>query len=128
MNSKTIKTVLIVEDDASIVLMYKDKLKLEGFSVRTVMDGRKAMQRIKQGADLILLDILLPGVNGFELLKKIKSDSSLKNIPVIVLTNIGGESFDKDKSLAISLGASDYMVKSLNTPATVVSKIKEYLD
>jgi DNA-binding response OmpR family regulator len=117
------KRILIVEDEIELVEMYKEKLKKEGFRVLTVNDGKRALMRIKQGADLILLDILMPGLNGFEVLKRIKSDSQTNNIPVIVLTNIGSESADKDKNLALSLGAADYMVKSLNTPDSVVKKI-----
>lgn len=121
------KRILIIEDDPSLVEMYKEKLKIEGFRVATVMDGKKAMARIKQGADLILLDILMPGLNGFEILKKIKANRDSRKIPVIVLTNIGGESIDKDKNLALSLGATDYLVKALNTPEDVVNKINSVL-
>ena len=122
------KRILIVEDEIELVEMYKEKLKKEGFRVLTVNDGKRALVRIKQGADLILLDILMPGMNGFEVLKKIKSDSETNDIPVIVLTNIGSESADKDKNLALSLGAADYMVKSLNTPDSVVKKINLVLN
>lgn len=121
------KTVILIEDDQSLVEMYKDKLKTEGFRVLTVTDGRIAMQRAREGADIILLDILLPNINGFEILKKLKDDSATKKIPVIVLTNVGSESFDNDKKLALSLGAADYMIKSLNTPSQVVDKIKNHL-
>jgi len=121
------KRILIVEDDQALVEMYKEKLKLEGFLVSTAMDGKKAISKIKQGADLILLDILMPGLNGFEVLKKMRLDTDHKEIPVIVLTNIGSDSFDSDKKLALSLGATDYMIKALNTPEDVVRKINEIL-
>lgn len=121
------KTVILIEDDQSLVEMYKDKLKNEGFRVLTVTDGRIAMQRAREGADIILLDILLPNINGFEILKKLKDDVSTKNIPVLVLTNVGSESVDRDTRLAISLGAKGYMVKSLNTPEGVVNKIREII-
>ncbi len=119
------KTVILIEDDQSLVEMYKEKLKNEGFRVLTVTDGRIAMQRAREGADIILLDVLLPNINGFEILKKLKDDNSTKNIPVLVLTNVGSESVDSDTKLAISLGAKGYMVKSLNTPEDVVNKIRE---
>ena len=118
------KKVLIVEDDEVLSEMYKEKLKLEGYKVSTANDGKKALGRIKLGADLILLDILMPGLNGFEVLKRIKKDKAISDIPVVVLTNIGGESLDKDKNLALSLGATDYMIKALNTPEDVVNKIR----
>jgi len=121
------KSVMIIEDDETLVSMYKEKLKNEGFRVLTVTDSKLAMQRVRQGADLILLDILMPNLNGFEVLKRIKSDAATKNVPVIVLTNIGSESIDNDRKLAISLGAVDYMIKSLNTPETVVKRIKEII-
>jgi len=121
------QSIILVEDDLTLVEMYRDKLKEEGFRVLTVTDGKLAMQRIRQGADLILLDILMPNLNGFEILKRIKSDSKTKNIPVIVLTNIGSETVDSDKNLALSLGASDYMVKSLNTPDDVVARVRSII-
>lgn len=121
------KKIVLVEDDNSLVEMYKEKLKLEGFRVTSVTDGKKAMPKIKLGADLILLDILMPGLNGFEILKRIKKDSCVNEIPVIVLTNIGSDSFDNDRKLALSLGATDYLIKSLNTPDEVVKKINSIL-
>ncbi len=125
----TKKTILIVEDDNMIIEMYKEKFKNEGYRVLTATDGKRALQRIKQSkADLILLDILMPGLNGFEVLKRVKSEFNTKNIPIIVLTNIGSESLDNDKKLAISLGAEDYMIKSLNTPDDVAKKVKTILN
>lgn len=121
------KRVLIVEDDQMLVEMYKDKLKLEGFRVSTATDGKKAVARLKEGADIILLDILMPGLNGFEVLKRIKATEETKETPVIVLTNLGNHLSENDKNLAISLGATDYMIKSLNTPDQVVERIQEIL-
>jgi DNA-binding response OmpR family regulator len=121
------KTILLIEDDIALVNMYKTKLRDEGFRVITVTDGRKAITKTKQGADLILLDILMPNLNGFEILKRIKAQPKLSRIPVIVLTNIGSESIDNDKNLAISLGAVDYMIKSLNTPESVVASVRAHL-
>lgn len=121
------QSIILVEDDLTLVEMYRDKLKEEGFRVLTVTDGKMAMQRIRQGADLILLDILMPNLNGFEILKRIKNDNKTKDIPVIVLTNIGSETVDSDKKLALSLGANDYMVKSLNTPDDVVARVRSII-
>jgi len=125
MNSK--KTILIVEDEPDLVQMYKEKLKMKGFRVFTVTDPAKAFGRAKQGVDLILLDILMPGMNGFEVLKKLKSNAETKDIPIIVLTNVGSESTDKDREFALSLGATGYMIKSLNTPDSVVTNIDKIL-
>lgn len=121
------KSILIVEDDQTLVEMYREKLKNEGFRVLTVKDGKIALQRIKEIPDLVLLDILMPNLNGFEILKRVKKDKETKDIPVIVLTNIGSESVDSDKKLALSLGASDYLVKSLNTPEDIIAKIRSVL-
>lgn len=121
------KRILIVEDDKTLVEMYKEKLKLEGFLVSTALDGKKALPKIKKGADLILLDILMPGLNGFEVLKRVQMDEKMKPTPIVVLTNIGSDSFDNDKKLALSLGATDYMIKALNTPEDVVKKINSIL-
>jgi len=119
---------MLIEDDLTLVEMYKEKLKNSGYRVLTVTDSKLAMQRIRTGADLILLDILMPNLNGFEVLKRVKSDEKTKHIPVIVLTNIGSESIDNDKKLAFSLGAIDYMIKSLNTPESIVQKIESVLN
>ena len=121
------KSVMIIEDDEVLIEMYKEKLKNSGFRALTVKDSKMAMQRIRMGADLILLDLLMPNINGFEVLKRIKSDAETKDIPVIVLTNIGSESLDNDRKLAMSLGATDYMIKSLNTPDSVIARIREIL-
>lgn len=121
------KRVLVIEDDPMLVEMYKEKLKMEGFRVATATDGKKALARIKQGADMILLDVLMPGLNGFEVLKRIRAEEDSKDIPVIVLTNVGSELTDQDKNFALSLGATDYMIKSLNTPDEVVERIRTIL-
>jgi len=121
------KKILIIEDDQDLVEMYKEKLKLEGFKVSTVTDSKRAITRLQEGADLVLLDILMPGLNGFEILKKVKGMKELSHIPIIVLTNIGSESVDSDKKLAMSLGAVDYMIKSLNTPDSVVKNVRNIL-
>lgn len=128
MNNNTKKRILLIEDETLIVDMYKEKLKFEGFRVTTAMDGKKALTRAKQGADLILLDVLMPGLNGFEVLKRLKADKETADIPVIVLTNIGTEATANDKNFALSLGAADYMVKSLHTPDEVVARIHEILE
>lgn len=122
------KRILIIEDEALIIDMYKEKLKFEGYRVTTAMDGKKALTRAKQGADLILLDILMPGLNGFEVLKRLKADKETQDIPVIVFTNMGSELTNNDKNFAISLGAVDYMVKSLHTPDEVVKRIQSLLE
>lgn len=119
--------ILLIEDDQPLMEMYKDMLRLKGFKVKTASDGKKALKKIDANADLILLDILMPGLNGFEVLKAIKSNPELKDIPVIILTNIGSESNDPDKNLALYLGAEDYLIKSLHTPDQIVARVQQVL-
>ncbi len=124
MPSPKLKKILIIEDDITLVEMYKDKLTLEGYQVVTATDGKKALRRLKDNPDLILLDILMPHINGFEVLKRIKNDPTTKNTPVIVLTNLGSTATEADKDFALSLGATDYMIKSLHTPDQIVGRIQ----
>lgn len=124
---KNKQTILIVEDEQIILEMYKDKFKSAGFRVVTAVDGKKALTRIKEGADLILLDILMPGLNGFEVLKKLRAQATAKDIPVIVLTNMGDTKSNQDRDLALSLGAQDYIIKSLSTPEEVAERVRALL-
>lgn len=124
---KNKQTILIVEDEQIILEMYKDKFKSAGFRVVTAVDGKKALTRIKEGADLILLDILMPGLNGFEVLKKLRAQATTKDIPVIVLTNMGDTKSNQDRNLALSLGAQDYIIKSLSTPEEVAERVRALL-
>ena len=115
--------ILIIEDDTFLSEMYATKLTQAGFKVEIADDGQKGIDKAKEGQpDLILLDIVLPKVDGFEALKQLKSDSLLKNIPIILLTNLGQKT-DVEKGL--TLGADAYIIKAHYTPAAVVAKIKE---
>jgi len=115
--------ILIIEDDTFLSEMYATKLTQAGFKVEIADDGQKGIDKAKEGQpDLILLDIVLPKVDGFEALKQLKSDSQLKNIPIILLTNLGQKT-DVEKGL--TLGADAYIIKAHYTPAAVVAKIKE---
>lgn len=121
------KKVLLVEDDQMLAEMYQEKLAMEGYQVILAQDGKVALKKAKQQPEVILLDIMMPELNGFEVLKELKQKMDTKNIPVIVLTNVGSESADSDKDLAISLGAESYLVKSYHTPDEVVDKIKSLI-
>ena len=84
------RTILLVEDDPFLVDIYSTKLKEAGFSVEVTQDGEEALRKIKEtGFDLVLLDIVLPTVNGWEILRNIKRDPSLKELKVVVLSNLG---------------------------------------
>ncbi len=119
------KKVLIVDDDPFILDMYKLKFKEEGFEVESASDGEKAFAAVKDTRpDVVLLDVIMPILDGFEVLKKLKADSDVKNIPVIMLTNLGQK---EDMEKGMSGGAVDYIVKAHFTPSEVVEKVKQFL-
>lgn len=121
------KKVLLVEDEPLLIDLYQERFKEEEFELLVAQDGNEALKKATKGVDLILLDILLPGMNGFEVLRRLKRDLETRDIPVIVLTNLGSEQSDNDKRLAFSLGAIDYLVKSYHTPDEMVEVINNRL-
>ncbi len=124
MSSKTIK-ILLIEDDPFLLSMYSTKFGLENFSVISADDGEKGWQMADEvRPDIILLDILMPKMNGFEVLEKLKANKKTKNIPVILLTNLN----QKDEiERGMTLGADDYLIKAHFMPSEVVEKIKKVL-
>lgn len=125
MDNKDIK-ILIVEDDNFLVEMYTTKFELEGFQVVTAEDGEKGLEVAKaENPNIILLDILMPKMDGFTTLEELKKDESLKNIPVILLTNLGQK---EDVKKGFDLGAAGYLIKAHFMPSEVVGKIKKILE
>ncbi len=122
--SEPIAKILLVEDDEMIIEMYKLRFEAEGYGVDITEKGSEAIELAKKMPDIILLDIILPEIDGFNILQALKSDTDTKNIPVLLLTNLTQES---DKEKAINMGAVDYMVKSMFTPSDVIQKIKEII-
>jgi len=122
--NKKIK-VLIIEDDSYISDMYRIKLESENFEVVVAEDGVVGIKQLeKYRPDVILLDVVMPKVDGFSVLKSIKSTDEIKDIPVIMLTNLG----QKDNvERGFELGASGYIIKAHFTPSEVVKKVKEIL-
>jgi len=115
--------ILIVEDDRFISKMYQTKLELEGYQVEVAENGMEGVEKSKSFLpDVILLDILMPELDGFGVLEAAKKDEMTRNIPIIVMSNLGQEEHVKR---ALSLGAKNYIVKSQFTPSAVVEKIKE---
>lgn len=115
--------ILIVEDDVFLADLYKTKFALEGFKVTVAYDGEKGWDAAKKSSpEVILLDLVLPKMSGFDILKSLKADSKLKDIPVILLTNLSQKS-DVEKGL--KLGAVDYLIKAHFMPSEVVEKIKK---
>jgi len=117
--------VLIIDDEQAILKMYAVPFEAAGDEVITAIDGQTGLQFAKdQAPNVILLDIIMPRVNGLDVLKKLKEDTSTQKIPVILLTNLPEEcSEDKAKEL----GAIGYLVKAQNEPAVVAEKVKKLL-
>lgn len=120
------KKILVVEDDSMISSMYKTKLTQEGFEVFIAENGAQGLDMaIQEHPDLILLDVILPQLDGFAVLQELKSaKASTKDIPVIMLTNLSTEE-DKDKGA--KFGAEEYLVKASLTPTQVSDTVKKYL-
>ena len=117
--------VLIVEDDRFLSKAYTSKLKKTGFEVILAFNGKEALEKSKlEKPDIILLDLLMPKKNGWTVLADLKKNRALKNIPVIVLSNLGEED---DIKKARGFGAADYLVKSDISIQEVINKIKKFL-
>lgn len=118
--------ILIVEDDRYISKMYQLKLSLEGYEVQVAENGREGVDKVKEFMpSIVLLDILMPELDGFEVLKIIKGDAATKDIPVLIMSNLGQEDHVEK---GMKLGAIGYIVKSQYTPSKVVEKIKSVID
>ena len=115
-------SILIVEDDKFISGAYKTKFDSEGFISKCAFNGEEALEILEKFTpDIIILDIVMPVKNGFEVLKQIKKDKNLAEIPVIVATNLGQEQYIVK---AKEMGAADYILKSELSLADLVIKIK----
>lgn len=117
--------VLIIEDDAHLAQMYKERFEREKFIVEVVEYGNKALQKIAQEKpDMVLLDLMIPGKGGIEVLQIIKSNPLYKDIPVIILTAYPKDEF---RRLANSAGAVEFLSKSEVMPKEVVEKVKQII-
>lgn len=117
--------ILIVEDEDVLVRVLQEKFEEEKFQVAVALDGETALPLAKKfKPDIILLDVILPKISGIEVLEKLKADDDLRNIPVIMLSNI-----DEDRKIkqAFELGAVDYMVKTQHPINEVMEKVNEYI-
>lgn len=118
--------ILLVDDDPLMVRMYQTKFELDGNQVSVAGNGEECLSKIGSfKPDLILLDIMMPVMDGLNTLKKLKENSETKSIPVILLTNVSGSESDTNRGL--ELGAVAYLVKANYTPKEVVQKVKEIL-
>lgn len=120
-------SVIVVEDESFLSKVLAERLEDEGFQrVDVAGNGEEAMQKIKANPpSIILLDMILPKKNGFEVLAELKQDKKLQNIPVLVLSNLGQ---DQDVEQAKALGAADYLVKSNFSLQKVVAKVYSILE
>lgn len=120
------KTILFIEDELALQKTFGEALSPEGYNIIPALDGESGLKLAKsKKPDLILLDLILPKLHGFEVLKKLKEDVGTKNIPIIILTNLESvENIDK----ALELGATTYLVKTKYTLDEVTGKIKKALE
>lgn len=119
-------TLLIIEDDPLILRMYQQAFVFNKHDTFIANDGEEGLTKAKtEKPDVILLDIMMPKMNGLEVLKKLKADPETKKIPVIMLTNL---SDDQDVKAALKLGAVKYITKVDNTPKEVVRQVEQVID
>ena len=119
------KKILVVEDDPMISSMYKTKFEVDGFEVFIADNGATGLELAKkEKPDIVMLDIILPQLDGFSVLEQIKQDKNTKDIPVIMLTNL---STDEDREKGAKMGALDYLVKASLTPGQISEKIRQIL-
>lgn len=117
--------ILLVEDDEMLHSMYTQKFSQEGYQIISAYNGAEGLKKAEEEKpDVILLDIIMPKMDGFVALKKIKQNVNLAKIPVVMLTNLGQ---DEDIKKGRELGADDYFIKANHTPTEVVAKIKALL-
>ncbi len=117
--------ILMIEEDRFLRKIYRDKLSRLGFDFLEATNGEEGLNKvIAEKPDLVLLDLILPRKNGFDVLIDMKSNKNTENIPVIILSNLGQES---DIERGLSLGAEDYLVKTDVSLSKVVDKVKEQL-
>ncbi len=119
------KKILLIEDDDFIREMYESELIKNGFEVSACPNGEKGLEVLKMGQfDLVLLDIMLPGINGLEVLKQIKQNPKTKELKVILLTNLGHETVIKQ---GFELGAISYLIKSAYNPDQIINEVKGFI-
>ena len=118
------KKVLIAEDEEVLMNVLKDRFESEGWKVDVAKDGQEAIDAItKNSHDLLLLDLLMPKKDGFEVLREVRGNPEQKGLHIIVLSNLGG---DEDIKKALELGANDYYVKTQHPMSEIVDKAKKY--
>ncbi len=122
---KRMKKILLIEDEELIIKLLSKKLVSIGYDVLLAMDGQEGIEKMKQSVpDLVLLDIVMPRMGGFEVMAEMKKDAVLAKIPVIIISN-SGQPLELEK--AKQLGAADWLVKTEFDPKEVADKIQKYI-
>ncbi|HEX9722349.1 MAG TPA: response regulator [Candidatus Paceibacterota bacterium] len=117
--------IFLVEDDPLLMDIYTTKFKQAGFDVEVIESGERVSERVKEEQpDLILLDIVLPRVDGWDILRQLKQEEKTKSIPVIILSNLGQK---EEIAKGLELGATSYLIKAHYTPSEIVEEIKKLL-
>ncbi|MFA6552963.1 MAG: response regulator [Patescibacteria group bacterium] len=120
-----VQKVLIIEDDLSLLKIYTNKLKLNGFEVSMATTGDEGVRKAKvERPNIILLDLILPGQDGFQVLQMLKNSAETNTVPVIIMSNLAQPS---DKKRAADLGAVDYLVKSDISLVDMITKVRQYI-
>lgn len=122
---QTKNKILIIDDDPFILDMYVLKFREAGFAVEVARDGKEGLKKIKEFApEAVLLDIVMPTMDGFEVLRTLKRESQKPTFKMVLLTNLGQKD---DVERGIQLGADDYIIKAHFTPGEVVEKVKSLI-
>jgi CheY-like chemotaxis protein len=117
--------ILLIEDDGFLASIYAQKLELEGYDVSLATNGEDGLRLAQKDIPaLILLDLVMPRLDGFQVLEKLKQDATTKDIPVLILTNLGQK---EDVERCLALGAVGYVIKAHSLPQETVAKVKEIL-
>lgn len=121
------KKLLIAEDESVLLKVLKDRFENDGWTVTGVTNGKSVIEKLEKagrdGFDLLVLDLLMPEMSGFEVLEAIKDNAELVDLPIIVLSNLGS---DEDIKKAMKLGADDYYVKSQHPMSEIVEKAEKF--
>ena len=119
------KKILFIEDEKFVAELVTEELRAAGFEVFLAEDGEMGLQKLREEKpNILLLDILLPGIDGYEVLKQMTADPELSKIPVIVLSNLGqADQIER----AMALGAKDFLVKANCSPAVIINKVNQYI-
>jgi len=120
---KNKKKILIIEDEKLLLEMYQSRFEKEGYRVLTALSGKKGIALAqKEKPDLIILDILMPGIDGYEVIKKLKKDSRTRKIIILVFSNLGQPA---EINRGLELEADDYIVKTDLTPSQLLNKVEK---